>query len=140
MKRLFAILAVLACVAFGSQPAFAQNRHHDRSNFNVQVTPWGTGITIGGRNGSITIGDGYYNGYRPNGYYGYRYDRRYDRGYDYRYDRRYDYRRYDRGYDYRYNQPRLRQPYYYFDRYGRQVYVDAYGNHRIVNGYRGGRW
>jgi hypothetical protein len=142
MKHLLAILAVFACVAFGSQPAFAQNRHHDhRSNLNVQISPWGSSITIGGRNGGLTISDGYYNGYRPNGYYnGYR---RYDRGYDYRYDnRRYD-RRYDRGYDNRYYQPRpvLRQPYYYYDRFGRQIFVDAYGNQRIVSpGYRGGRW
>ena len=131
MKKFLALLAVVASFAFSST-AFAQHRH-DGGGVNLQVSPWGTSLNIGGRNG-VTITDRYgWNG----GHRGWD-----DRGYRPpviivplpRYDR---YGRHDR--DYRYDRPMVQRPYYYFDRSGREVYVDQYGRARYTGYIRGDR-
>lgn len=133
MKKFLALLAVVASFAFSST-AFAQHHHGGNGGVNVQVSPWGTSLNIGGRNG-VTITDRYgWNG----GHRGWD-----NRGWDHGYR---GYRppvviipvpRYDR-YD-RYDRPMLQRPYYYFDRNGREIYVDQYGRARYTGYIRGDR-
>ena len=58
MKKFIALLAVVASFAFSST-AFAQHRHDghnghgNNGGVNLQVSPWGTSLNIGGRNGYI---------------------------------------------------------------------------------------
>lgn len=141
MKKFLALLAVVASFAFSST-AFAQHHHNGNGGVNVQVSPWGTSLNIGGRNG-VTITDRYgWNG----GHRGWD-NRGWDRGYrgyrppvviipvprrDYYYDRDYRYDRYDR--------PVVTtRPYYYFDANDREVYVDQYGRARYTGYIRGDR-
>ena len=143
MKKFLALLAVVASFAFSST-AFAQHRHDghnghgNNGGVNLQVSPWGTSLNIGGRNGvTITDGRGWNNhGWDNRGWDNRRWD---NRGYRPpviiipvpRYDR------YDR--DYRYDRPSIQRPYYYFDRSGREVYVDQYGRARYTGYIRGDR-
>jgi hypothetical protein len=132
MNKFLALLAVVASFAFSST-AFAQNHHNGHGGVNLQVSPWGTSLNIGGRNG-ITITDGY--GWNNRGWDNRRWDNRGHRPPVIiipvpRYDR------YDR--DHRYDRPMVQRPYYYFDRSGREVYVDQYGRARYTGYIRGDR-
>ncbi len=139
MKKFLALLAVVASFAFSST-AFAQHHHGGNGGVNLQVSPWGTSLNIGGHNG-VTITDRYgWNG----GHRGWD-NRGWDHGYrGYRppvviipVPRR-DYYYYDR--DYRYDRPVMTQrPYYYFDSNDREVYVDQYGRARYTGYIRGDR-
>jgi hypothetical protein len=142
MKKFLALLAVVASFAFSST-AFAQHHHGGNGGVNIQVSPWGTSLNIGGRNG-VTITDGYgWNG----GHHGWD-NRRWDnRRWD---NRRWDNRRWDnRGpviiipaprRDYHYDRPVvIQRPYYYFDANGREVFVDQYGRARYTGYIRGDR-
>jgi len=147
MKKLIAILAVLGTFVF-APAAFAQN-HHQNGGVNLRVSPnhvpsFNHGFDNRGGDHRFVENRGRDRDGDNRGYDNRRFDHDYDRGYNRGYDRDY----YRDNYRYRgpsiiirtpgfYYGPSYQSPYYYFDRFGREIYVDSYGRARYTGYTRG---